>query len=215
MKQSAIFLQGEADNWFLRNKDQLVKNYNDIDWISHSLQPFSDQINSVLEIGCSNGIKLNKLSQFFNAQGYGIDPSSLAVEEGNATWNNQNIQLQTGTASSLPYPNQSLDLVYFGFCLYLLDRSDLLAAVAEVDRVLKKGGFVAITDFDPIARHKRPYHHREGVFSYKQDYAKLFTESGLYYLVAKNSFSHRQPFFDLDTNERVSTTLLYKEIDAY
>jgi len=113
------------------------------------------------------------------------------------------------------FQDESFDFVYFGFCLYLLDRRDLFSAIAEADRVLKNGGFLAITDFDPIHRHKRPYHHKEGVFSFKQDYSRFFTESEMYYLVAKNSFSHRQPFFDEDGNERVSTTLLFKETDAY
>ena len=107
------------------------------------------------------------------------------------------------------------DLVYFGFCLYLLDRRDLFSAIAEADRVLKNGGFVAITDFDPISQHKRPYHHKDSVFSFKQDYSKFFTGSGMYFLVSKSSFSHQQPFLDVDGDERLSTTLLFKEMDAY
>jgi len=221
-KQSTTFLQGEADNYFLRNKSTLdsratsEKGFFEIDWLAQSLTPFKDKIDSILEIGCSNGVNLERMCDLLRAKGTGIDPSNLAVAAGNEKFGGEDrIHLHTGTASGLPFEAQVFDLVYIGFCLYLVDRSDLFSAVAEADRVLKSGGFLAITDFDPIHRHKRPYHHKDGVFSFKQDYSKLFTESGGYYLVGKLSFSHRKLFFDQDGDERVSTTLLFKEVDAY
>ena len=217
MDQSSIFLEGEGDNYFLRNKAALeVRSVaSEIAWLGQALYPFKDKVNSVLEIGCSNGAKLEQICGLLDAKGQGIDPSKQAVDEGNRRLSGRGAQLHVGTASHLPFDRLSFDFAYFGFCLYLLDRQDLFTALAEADRVLKFGGFLAITDFDPIQRHKRPYHHKEGVFSFKQDYSKVFTESGLYYLVSKNSFSHRQSFFDPDGNERVSTTLLFKEVDAY
>ncbi len=217
MKQSAIFLEGEGDNYFRRNKAALEvgSGASEIAWLGQALSPFKHKVNSVLEIGCSNGAKLEQICGLVDAKGQGIDPSKQAVDEGNRRLAGKVAQLHVGTASRLPFESLSFDFVYFGFCLYLLDRQDLLTATAESDRVLKFGGFLTITDFDPIHKHKRPYHHKDGVFSFKQDYSKIFTESGLYYLVSKNSSSHRQPFFDADGNERVSTTLLFKEIDAY
>jgi ubiquinone/menaquinone biosynthesis C-methylase UbiE len=221
-KQAATFLEGEGDNYFLRNKVALdsrptsERGLFEIDWLSQTLAPFKAKISSILEIGSSNGINLDRMCNLLDAKGKGIDPSELAAMAGNLKFGSGGrIQLQTGTASSLPFEPQAFDLVYFGFCLYLVDRSDLFSAIAEADRVLKNGGFLAITDFDPIHRNKRAYHHKEGVFSFKQDYQKLFSESGTYYLVGKISFSHRQPFFDDDGNERVSTGLLFKEFDAY
>jgi ubiquinone/menaquinone biosynthesis C-methylase UbiE len=179
------------------------------------LSPFKSKVSSVLEIGCSNGAKLEQICGLLDAKGQGIDPSQRAVDEGNGRLSGSGVELHVGTASRLPFDRGAFDVVYFGFCFYLLDRQDLFAAMAEADRVLKSGGFLAITDFDPIHRHKRPYHHKDGVFSFKQDYSRIFIESGLYCLVSQNSFSHRQPFFDADGNERVSTTLLFKEVDAY
>jgi ubiquinone/menaquinone biosynthesis C-methylase UbiE len=217
MNQSAIFLEDEGDKYFVRNKAalELRSGASEVIWLGQALSPFKEKINSVLEIGCSNGAKLEQICSLLDAKGQGIDPSKLAVDEGNRRLLGSGTKLHVGTASHLSFESGSFDFVYFGFCLYLLDRQDLFAAAAEADRVLKFGGFLAITDFDPIHRHKRPYHHKDGLFSFKQDYSKTFTESGLYYLVAKNSFSHRQPFFDMDGNERVSTTLLFKEVDAY
>ncbi len=219
--QSTTFKDGEADEWFLRNKSALnscasetSKGFPEIDWLGSELAPFASATNSILEIGCSNGAKLESLCKILGARGHGIDPSSLAVMEGNARLA-EGVLLCTGTASSLPFETESFDFVYFGFCLYLLDRHDLFKAIAEADRVLKCGGFLAVTDFDPIHRQKRPHHHKDGVFSYKQDYSKLFTSGGNYYLVSKKSYSLKQSFFDSDGGERVSTTLLFKELDAY
>jgi len=220
--QTKTFMEEEGDNYFRRNKATLEsaaakwgEQFSDIDWIHHCLAPFRNEIGSILEVGCANGSKLARICNLIEARGSGIDPSQLAVAEGNRKLGDGGIELHAGTASKLPFENQSFDLVYFGFCLYLVDRQDLLPAVAEADRVLRNGGFLAITDFDPIHQHKRPYHHKAGVFSFKQDYSKLFTASGMYSLVAKTSFSHHQPSFDPDGNERVSTTLLFKEMDAY
>ena len=220
--QSDMFLEGEGDNYFRRNKptlDSVVTAYgnetSEVDWLCRALTPFQEQIHSVLEIGCANGAKLERMCSALGAKGAGIDPSALAVADGNQRLQDGKIRLHTGTASSLPFEPQSFDFVYFGFCLYLLDRHDLFPAMSEADRVLKNGGFIAITDFDPIQQHKRPYHHKEGIFSYKQDYSKLLLGSGMYFLVSKTSFSHRWPYFDADGGERVSTSLLFKEIDAY
>ena len=114
------------------------------------------------------------------------------------------MKLSVAIASDLPHENDCFDLVYFGFCLYLLDRNDVLKAVAECDRVLKTGGFLAILDFDPKQRSKNPYHHKPGMFSYKNSYSDFFTAGGHYYLVAKESFSHESNDFDTNSNERVS-----------
>ncbi len=220
--QNSIFKEGEADSWYSRNKEvlnELGSTRNklplDIENLSKNLDPFRNEISRILEIGCSSGKKLENLCQRLDASGHGIEPSALAVEEGNSRMKDLQIQLVCGTADELPFESSSFDLVYFGFCLYLVDRKTLLKSLSEADRVLKAGGFLAITDFDPGRMYKRPYVHQEGLFSYKQDYSKFYTESGLYYLVSKNSFSHRKDFFDHENDERISLSLLYKEMDAY
>lgn len=166
-----------------------------------------------MEIGCGNGVKLSDLCDFFESTGSGIDPSSAAISNGKQLYNDLN--LSVSTASKLPYRDNEFDLVYFGFCLYLVDRNDVLKAVAEADRVLRDGGFLAILDFDPKQRHKRPYHHKQGLFSYKTSYADFFTAGGHYYLVAKESFSHGSSHFTTYSDERVSVSILYKEPEAY
>ncbi|MBO9194836.1 class I SAM-dependent methyltransferase [Rhizobium sp. 16-449-1b] len=213
--QEHVFLESEGDRWYERNKVALARDGGDlaIDTIKRVLAHKRGGIGAILEVGCGNGYKLANLGEFFEAESYGVDPSAIAVSEGNHQFGNVN--LQVGTASRLPFEDGKFNFVYFGFCLYLVDRGDLLKAVAEADRVLNPGGFLAILDFDPTKRHKREYHHHPGLFSYKTSYSDLFTGSGHYYLVAKDSFSHVQDNFSEDSNERVSISILYKELDAY
>jgi ubiquinone/menaquinone biosynthesis C-methylase UbiE len=220
--QTQLFRESEANQWFARNRKHLEECQREanelpieVAELARVLSPFKPHINRVLEIGCSSGQKLELICNALDASGEGIEPSESAVAQGNERLAGSGVRLQAGTSDQLPFEKESFDLVYFGFCLYLVDRSRLLASVAEADRVLKKGGFLAITDFDPGRKSMRPYTHREGVFSFKQDYARCFTESGLYYTVSKMSFSHRVSHFDADPEERVSLTLLYKEAEPY
>ncbi|QFY62009.1 class I SAM-dependent methyltransferase [Rhizobium grahamii] len=213
--QERTFLDTEGDQWYQRNKSALAHNEDEtaLDTIKRVLNSKRADISAILEIGCGNGKKVANLGNFFNAESFGVDPSEIAVKDGSVQF--PSAKLQVGTASKLPFLDGQFDLVYFGFCLYLVDRGDMLKAVAEADRVLRPGGFLAILDFDPAIRHKREYHHRRGLFSYKTSYANFFTGSGHYYLVAKDSLSHTGNTFSEDSNERVSISILYKEEDAY
>ena len=220
MKQNKIFSESEGDAWFKRNQEHIqdgnqVINHPDIHYILETLIPFSYKINNILEIGCSNGIKLETICCSLNAVGVGVEPSPMAVKAGNERKKNAEIELLIGTCEKLPCEDASFDLVYFAFCLYLFDRNTLMQSLSEADRVLKPGGFLVITDFDPGFHHKRPYNHFDGLFSYKQNYASFYTQSKLYYLVGKHSFSHRNQIFDELPDERVSTNILYKETDPH
>lgn len=218
MKQNSIFLNSEGDAWYKRNQTHLteinIAEEPDVSYILSSLLPFKNQIENILEIGCSSGLKLKKICDEMDAKGVGIEPSEKAVMDGNALRHDA-VTLLQGTGDSLPFVDASFDLVNFAFCLYLFDRNILLKSLAEADRVLKPGGYMVITDFDPVTQRKRAYSHFPGLFSYKQNYGNLYTSTGLYYLIGKRSFSHRSPVFDIDANERVSTQILYKEIDAF
>lgn len=213
--QRSLFLSSEADEWFLRNRDSSKNEVNlELTHISNSLLSFKDEINNVLEIGCADGRKTIQLANCFDAKGYGVDPSSQAIEH--AKVNSQShASFAVATADNLPFAQNYFDLVHFGFCLYLVDRDLLLQAVTEADRVLRRGGFLVITDFDASRPSKTPYHHKEGVMSYRNDYASIFTSSGHYSLISKNSFSHQRDYFDPYPKERVSTQVLVKELEPY
>lgn len=220
MNQNKLFSQREGNAWFSRNASQIqtieqAKKTAEVHFFLETLKPFSQDISRVLEIGCSNGIKLEAICSELCANGVGVEPSPEAVRLGNARQKDVNITLHVGTGDHLDFKSQQFDIVYFAFCLYLFDRSLLIQSLSEADRVLKPGGFLVITDFDPSFHHKRPYIHHEGIFSYKNDYSNFYTQTGLYNLIGKKSFSHNKMYFDKSPDHRIATNVLYKEIDPY
>jgi ubiquinone/menaquinone biosynthesis C-methylase UbiE len=215
INQSDVFLESEGDKWFERNQEAIHarSSFHEIETIKRVLRSFKDGIGDVLEIGCANGDKLYDLCTHLQSSGSGIDPSAAAIRDGRERYGDLN--LSVGKTAELPFGDKSFGLVYFGFCLYLIDRDEVFKTVAEADRVLRNGGFLAIVDFDPKVRHKRAYHHRSGLFSFKTSYADFFTSGGHYYLVAKDSFSIATDYFSIDSDERVSVSILYKESDPF
>ena len=218
-RQRDTFLSSEGDGFFDRNRAALSP---DRDRPSTSrliefLRAADATIRHATEVGCGNGAELVKLCAALGCEGTGIEPSARAVADGNrmAIELDQAMTLVRGTAECLPLADESTDLLLFGFCLYLVDRHHLLPAMAEAHRVLKPGGFLAIVDFDPSQPHRRIYAHHEGLWSYKQDYARIPLATGLYSLAAKTPLSHSGAGFGEDPDERIALTVLYKEPAPY
>ncbi|MPR35420.1 class I SAM-dependent methyltransferase [Salmonirosea aquatica] len=206
--QKDIFLNTEGDQWYLRNKEHYSLSKQEESLLIKSLKTIEAAPAQVLEIGCSNGTRLNDLQHSFGSECHGVDPSSVAIEEGNTHF--PALRLQVGTADSLPFQDNQFDLVIFGFCLYLCDRRDLFKIAAEADRCLMDGGLLAITDFQPPFAYRNGYSHREGMFSYKMNYAKMFSWNPAYNEIYTVVTSHAG-FSKRDVpDEKVAVTLLSK-----
>lgn len=197
-----------ADEWFERNRAKLETDTS----LPISTRLFASHITSgqrVLEIGTANGHQLYKLQQLTRCEAFGIDPSTSAIANGKANF--PELQLMVGTADKLEFPDGFFDIVIFGFCLYLVDRSLLMQTVAEADRVLQRGGMLMIVDFDPSVTHRRPFAHHQGLWSYKMCYPELWLANPDYVLSEKHSYSHEGDHFHCDQGERVSTWVLVKQ----
>lgn len=210
MNQRDIFINGESDAWFIRNKEILKTRteFNDI----NEVLAYVKAKDSILEIGCSNGAKLNYVQEKLPNLGislFGIDPSIKSIDDGKNNFTN--LTLEVGTSDVLNFADNSFDVVIVGFCLYLVDRHLIFKTVSEIDRVLKQNGILVITDFEPPFPIKRPYVHKAGVYSYKNNYSNFFVGGGHYTLLKKIHFNHSNVIFDSNFNERVSTSILYKE----
>ena len=162
----------------------------------------------MLEIGCSDGRNLAWLRDRTGCSAAGLDPSGVAIATG--LDRRPELDLRVGTADHLPFEGP-FDLVLLGFCLYLCDREDLPTIVAEVDRVLAPGGYVAIIDFDPPTPRRRNYRHRDGISSYKMDHMSLFTAFPTYTAAGKLTGSHAGPGWTADASERIALSIAVKE----
>jgi ubiquinone/menaquinone biosynthesis C-methylase UbiE len=163
----------------------------------------------VLEVGCGQGDNLAALGNRIAVEAHGIEPSASAVEAGRIA--HPEVRLECGTADELPFSDGSFDVVWFGFCLYLVDRDLLARSVAEADRVLANDGLLCIVDFDPETPCMRPYHHRPGLWSFKMDYSALFLAHPAYRLVHKASMSHAGLEWHPDPQERIGMWLCRKD----
>jgi ubiquinone/menaquinone biosynthesis C-methylase UbiE len=210
--QSESFLNGEGDAWYERNRSTIndtVAVPPDVKFILQTLKDSTFLIQDLLEIGCASADKLNILSSSFLASGTGIDPSSMAITQAKKQY--PDLDLQVGLASKLPFNDHAFDLIFFGFCLYLVPNDEIQLAISESLRVLRPKGFIAITDFDSGIEKSVPYKHRNGIFSYKRNYLEMFRSFSNMTLIAKYSFSHSGEFFVTERDERVAVQIFYVE----
>jgi len=207
-KQKETFTGGEGDAYFERNRfagaDAEVNEWDEL------IAGLLDAGDRVLEIGCSDGRRLAAISSLRPELGslVGIDPSAAAVSDGRLRW--PHLDLRLGTADRLPL-DQLFDLIIFGFCLYLCDRDDLPRIVANADHSLSDGGSLVIIDFDPAFPSKRTYAHRQGVWSYKMDYAAPFLAFPSYSLVEKRAGGTAGLGWHHNEGERTALTVLRKD----
>jgi ubiquinone/menaquinone biosynthesis C-methylase UbiE len=215
MSNKDFFEDGEADRLFSRNIDEFASGEKEpsIGMLCDWLEPFSGDIQTILEIGCGNGYRLSLLSNSLNADGFGVEPSRKALKHLSRT--SPNLSTKVGFGDDVPFADNLFDLVHLGFYLYLVDRNKYLRCISEADRLLKFGGFLSIIDFDTPSPYSNPYAHKKGVFSHKIDNASIFVASGLYSIVNKFHFSHSNFFFDKDIDQRISLTLLFKENEIF
>ena len=228
MNQKLDFLAGEGDKWYERNILQLDKEeHNDLVFLDKYLS--NQNIKTFLEIGCSSGYKTLQLAKKLKASAYGIDPSKNAIanakvmakQNNTSNLNLSSLNFSVGTADDLEFKNSYFDFIYFGFCLYLVDRELLPTVIAEADRCLKspndntnkvgeEGGFLAVLDFDPITPYANVYKHKAGLHSFKDDYSKYFTNKG-YRIIAKESYDRNKVGLATSIDNRTSITLLQKQ----
>lgn len=208
--QKEIFLSSEGDAWYERNKQ--VINEKKIDPMVGCISELNLSPKKILEIGCSNGYRLNKLNEKYGAECFGIDPSQEAIDEGKLAFDK--INLSQGTADSLNFENNKFDLVIIGFCLYLCDRNDLFKIAYEVDRVLADKGQIVILDFGPPFPYKNNYKYVEGVFSFKMNYASLFDWNPNYFTVYSKVLAHEASVSVDNPDERIVLSVLTKNISS-
>jgi SAM-dependent methyltransferase len=210
--QRDAFSGDEGDRFFSRNKEGLSAASPLKTWVTERIARHLplDKRARVLEVGCASGGNLAALSSCASADCSGLDPSNDAVQSGKLAY--PYLDLRAGSADHLPFGDGSMDVVWFGFCLYLVDRALLQRVVAEADRVLKDGGFIAIHDFDPDVPCVRPYRHRPGVNSYKMDYSALFLCNPAYVLAEKTAFSDGGAAWTSDPQERIALWICKKNL---
>lgn len=217
-RQEQVFVRSEGDAWFRRNEAGLKK---PASWKSDpclrlvsKLDPLPSR---VLDVGCANGWRLAALAAAGARRLVGLDVSFEAVRDGMRRWSREGLRLVLGTASRMPFQaasaggriGEGFDLIVVGFVFHWIDRSSLLRTAAEIDRCLADGGHLVVADFFPDRPTVTPYHHLPDgeVFTYKQDYSRLFVATEMYRRIGAVVFDHDRPAegveLDADDTDRV------------
>lgn len=161
----------------------------------------------VLEVGCSSGWRLEKLRDTRGWSVYGVDPSQSAITKAMS----RGINAQVGTAEKLAYPNNSFDLIIFGFCLYIADREDLFSIASEANRVLKDDSWVGILDFWSAKHRSVNYAHHPDVKTHKFDNTQIFSWHPFYSVMDNVVRDHNSGGYTDDAEMLISASILRKD----
>jgi SAM-dependent methyltransferase len=93
----------------------------------------------LLDCGCGTGANVDLLARFGRA--YGFDLSAIGLRLGHEAGRTR---LARGTVTAAPFPSGWFDLVSSFDVLYSLEEGDERAAIAELYRLLKPGGYALI-----------------------------------------------------------------------
>jgi len=110
-----------------------------------------DEASRVLEVGCGTGAILSELPNHIALHGLDIDPAALAECRVHASA----ASLIHGNTLTLPYSNETFDIVYCHFLLLWV--KDPLQALREMKRVTKTNGYIiAFAEPDYFRRVDKP-----------------------------------------------------------
>lgn len=217
MTQDQVFRQSEADAYFARNPGHPVDGSPLADAVARVVSAGAAPPRRILEVGCSSGQYLGHLCAVYGAAGVGIEPSPKAVAAAASRF--PGIDFRIGIAADPPLAaGEVFDLVVVNFVLHWIDRATLLASAAAIDRAVADDGLLAVGDFAPNAPKMNPYRHcpDESLFTYKQDYERIFEAANLYRPLYRAVYAHgRRPAGMIANDDRCAVTVLRKSLTGY
>jgi len=116
-------------------------------WLDTYIAPYVSSQSRILDVGCGPGVLAAEVARnYSNVEIIGLDISPQRLEYARQQNNLKNLQFQCANSTHLPFPDNSIDLVYSRFMLEYL--AEPLQAVSEMARVCKAGGHVILQDID-------------------------------------------------------------------
>lgn len=191
MSDQEALWRDESTAWYRRNKDALLPAKMAVDDpIAILLGRCDLHPQRILDVGCADGWRCFWLVARYHCEGFGVDISSEAITEGSRLY--PNLTLRCTSVMQLPFASECMSLIVSSFVFHCLARDRLLNVVAEIDRVLMPGGHLILADFSPDVASKRPWKHRDGIWTYKLPDAGawLFRSSENYRYVDSLTFDH-------------------------
>ena len=101
-----------------------------------------DASSRVLDVGCAKGFMMHDMAELIpGITVKGIDISDYAIEN---TIDDMKPHVAVANATSLPFKDNSFDVVLSINTIHNLGQNECLAALKEIERVSRKGSFVTV-----------------------------------------------------------------------
>lgn len=148
---------------------------------------------NILDVGCGEGDFSLHIAQIAGAKQIdGIDLSQTAINKciKRAKENNisKKIKFKTGSITDLPFKDNVFDSIFaFEIVEHIVDTEKMFS---ELNRVLKKGGYLGITtvDFNLLKRIIISLFYFETYFDPTTPHIRFFTKNTLRKMLEKNGF---------------------------
>lgn len=215
-KQENIFIDQEADAWFERNSTKVTKPVSINDMVIEGILSINlPKSGSFIDLGGGVGAVSARITKLYPKwSGTVLEPSKKAIKHGSKIfpW----INFISGSISKKKdMPKKVYDMAIISMVFTWIDRNLLTQAVANIDNLVRPGGYIIIKDFYTPNPKVNNYHHAEGVLTYKQDYPLLFTSTNLYteLLKVKKKIKTHTSFDETDIYDQwMMTSILQKDM---
>ena len=137
----------DAEMWMRYNVSQHIHEY------CKRNEVYVDQMDMILDMGCSVGISSEFLKNSFRGAsrvvGVDLSPYFVAMAAYRADRFDYNIEYMHANAESVPLDDETFDLVTCNFLLHEVPYKPTHKILEEAYRLLKPNGILAIVDIDP------------------------------------------------------------------
>lgn len=218
ISQETVFIEKEADSWFERNAQSILEPAKANHPIIQALKqlPINHPF-TLIDLGGGSGkVSAGIMEVMPNCKATVVEPSAKAVRAGKETFPVIKF-IQGSLTQATDMPACTFDIALVCGVFTWIDRLLLSQAVANVDRLVKPGGYLAISDFETPYPRANPYHHHPGLFTYKQDYSLPFLALNLYtevYHKAESLEAHSSSNSNDPYDTWWGTTILQKDIQG-
>lgn len=176
--QTRVFQESESFRYFNARAGFEIPTLKEEDLVA-----LPAQVDSVLDVGCGTAVNLAHVADLLGARrAVGVEPNPNTVEALRTRHSDDSrLSFHTASAHHLPFDTESFDLVICWSVLHWVGRDNYLQALGELIRVAKS--WLLVMDFVGAKPFRVPYHHHDGVYTYKMDFTKPLLSSGILELV--------------------------------